>query len=91
MNRTAAVAASIKYVELSFANSRVYGMFQVVTGIGDIMVNHWEGNNGETVKRLFGDFCSKQTEITNFYKDLMKTDKKFHAFMKVLQNMHFAP
>jgi len=62
---------------------------QVVNGIGDILLSHWEGSSGETVKRLFGDFCSKQNEITNFFKELMKTDKKFHTFMKVCLPCNF--
>lgn len=54
-----------------------------MTGIGDVIVEQWEGTSGERMKYLFGDFCSKQGEITLFYKDLMKNDKKFQAFMKV--------
>ena len=56
---------------------------QVVSGIGDVVVQQWEGSNGETMKRLFGDFCSKQNDITVTFRELMKNDKKFQAFMKV--------
>ena len=54
-----------------------------MSGIGDILIKQWEGNNGDTMKRLFGDFCSRQNEITSCYKDLLKNDKKFQAFVKV--------
>ena len=56
---------------------------QVVSGIGDVLVDHFEASNGETMKRLCGDLCCKEGEILSFYKDMLKNDRKFHSFMKV--------
>ena len=58
-------------------------IFQIVSGVGDILVEHFEGSNGETMRRLFGDLCCKEKEILVFYKEMLKSDKKFHSYMKV--------
>jgi len=39
------------------------------------------------MKRLFGDLCCKEGEIVSFYKDMLKNDKKFASFMKVIHSM----
>ena len=57
--------------------------FQVISGIGDALVEHFESSGGETMKRLFGDLCCKEGEILCFYKDMLKNDKKFSSFIKV--------
>ncbi|XP_076800218.1 rho guanine nucleotide exchange factor 28-like isoform X4 [Clavelina lepadiformis] len=55
---------------------------KVVDRIGDLLVAQWRNESGATMKRLLGDFCSHQNEITSLYKELVKTDKKVLAFMK---------
>ena len=67
---------------LTIITNQVF-FFQVVSGIGDILFDHFDGSNGETMKRLFGNLCSKEGEILIFYKDMLKNDKKFAAFIKV--------
>ena len=66
----------------SFTNEITY-ILQVVETIGDLLVAQWSGPTGDEAMRLFGDFCSKHTEIINTYKTLSKNDKKFAAFTKV--------
>jgi len=58
-------------------------VMQTVERIGDILVSQWKNESGETMKRLLGDFCSKHNEITTVYKELVKSDKKFQAFIAV--------
>ncbi|KAM9408321.1 uncharacterized protein KZ484_026433 [Pholidichthys leucotaenia] len=54
----------------------------IINRIGDILVNQFSGSNGETMKRVYGRFCSRHNEAVNFYKDLLTKDKRFKAFIK---------
>ncbi|XP_074522101.1 A-kinase anchor protein 13 [Halichoeres trimaculatus] len=54
----------------------------VINRIGDILVSQFSGSNGETMKRVYGRFCSRHNEAVNFYKDLLTKDKRFKAFIK---------
>ncbi|XP_062275977.1 LOW QUALITY PROTEIN: A-kinase anchor protein 13 [Scomber scombrus] len=54
----------------------------VISRIGDILVNQFSGSNGESMKRIYGRFCSRHSEAVNFYKDLLNKDKRFKAFIK---------
>uniref|UniRef100_A0A672YC07 Si:dkey-172h23.2 n=1 Tax=Sphaeramia orbicularis TaxID=375764 RepID=A0A672YC07_9TELE len=53
-----------------------------ISRIGDILVSQFSGSNGETMKRVYGRFCSRHNEAVNFYKDLLTKDKRFKAFIK---------
>lgn len=54
----------------------------VINRIGDILVNQFSGSIGESMKRVYGRFCSRHNEAVNFYKDLLTKDKRFKAFIK---------
>ncbi|XP_038557888.1 A-kinase anchor protein 13 isoform X5 [Micropterus salmoides] len=54
----------------------------IINRIGDILVSQFSGYNGESMKRIYGKFCSRHNEAVNFYKDLLTRDKRFKAFMK---------
>ncbi|KAI3377652.1 hypothetical protein L3Q82_008812, partial [Scortum barcoo] len=54
----------------------------IINRIGDILVSQFSGSNGESMKRIYGRFCSRHTEAVNFYKDLMTKDKRFKAFIR---------
>ncbi|XP_072236224.1 A-kinase anchor protein 13 isoform X3 [Leuresthes tenuis] len=54
----------------------------IISRIGDILVNQFSGSNGETMKRVYGRFCSRHSEAVNLYKDLMTKDRRFKAFIK---------
>ncbi|XP_059206841.1 A-kinase anchor protein 13 isoform X3 [Centropristis striata] len=53
-----------------------------INRIGDILVSQFSGCNGESMKRVYGRFCSRHNESVNFYKDLLTKDKRFKAFIK---------
>uniref|UniRef100_A0A3P8SBZ0 Si:dkey-172h23.2 n=1 Tax=Amphiprion percula TaxID=161767 RepID=A0A3P8SBZ0_AMPPE len=55
----------------------------IISRIGDILVSQFSGSNGESMKRVYGRFCSRHNEAVNFYKDLLTKDKRFKAFIKV--------
>lgn len=63
-------------------------LLQVVSKIGDILVEQWSGENGRQMLWLFGEFCSKQKEIVTMYKDMLKNDKKFQDFVTVSDAMY---
>ncbi|XP_051796912.1 A-kinase anchor protein 13 isoform X3 [Acanthochromis polyacanthus] len=54
----------------------------IISRIGDILVSQFSGSNGESMKRVYGRFCSRHNEAVNFYKDLLTKDKRFKAFIK---------
>ncbi|XP_041814727.1 A-kinase anchor protein 13 isoform X2 [Chelmon rostratus] len=54
----------------------------IINRIGDILVSQFSGLNGESMKRVYGRFCSRHNEAVNFYKDLLSKDKRFKAFIK---------
>uniref|UniRef100_A0A672FVP9 Si:dkey-172h23.2 n=1 Tax=Salarias fasciatus TaxID=181472 RepID=A0A672FVP9_SALFA len=54
----------------------------IISRIGDILVSQFSGSNGETMKKVYGRFCSRHNEAVNFYKDLLTKDKRFKAFIK---------
>lgn len=35
------------------------------------------------MKEVYGEFCSKQMDAAQLYKDLLKNDRKFSTFIKV--------
>ncbi|XP_030613632.1 A-kinase anchor protein 13 isoform X2 [Archocentrus centrarchus] len=61
---------------------RVYEGGFVINRIGDILVSQFSGSNGESMKRVYGRFCSRHNEAVNFHKDLLTKDKRFKAFVK---------
>ncbi|XP_028256825.1 A-kinase anchor protein 13 isoform X2 [Parambassis ranga] len=54
----------------------------IINRIGDILISQFSGSNGESMKRVYGRFCSRHNEAVNFYKDLLTKDKRFKAFIK---------
>ncbi|XP_043954461.1 A-kinase anchor protein 13 isoform X3 [Gambusia affinis] len=54
----------------------------VINRIGDILVSQFSGSNGESMKRVYGKFCSRHNEAVNVYKDLMNKNKNFKTFIK---------
>jgi hypothetical protein len=43
----------------------------------------FDGQMGVRMKKAYGDFCSRHLEALNFYKELLKTDRKFQTFVNV--------
>ncbi|XP_040925926.1 A-kinase anchor protein 13 isoform X2 [Betta splendens] len=54
----------------------------IINRIGDLLVRQFSGSIGESMKRVYGRFCSRHNEAVNFYKDLLTKDKRFKAFIK---------
>uniref|UniRef100_A0A3B3CFA3 Si:dkey-172h23.2 n=1 Tax=Oryzias melastigma TaxID=30732 RepID=A0A3B3CFA3_ORYME len=54
----------------------------VINRIGDILINQFSGSNGESMKKVYGKFCSRHNEAVSLYKDLLTKDRRFKAFIK---------
>uniref|UniRef100_A0A3P9I7N6 Si:dkey-172h23.2 n=1 Tax=Oryzias latipes TaxID=8090 RepID=A0A3P9I7N6_ORYLA len=54
----------------------------IINRIGDILINQFSGSNGESMKKVYGKFCSRHNEAVSLYKDLLTKDRRFKAFIK---------
>ncbi|XP_035009533.2 A-kinase anchor protein 13 isoform X3 [Hippoglossus stenolepis] len=54
----------------------------IINRIGDILVSQFSGSSGDSMRRIYGRFCSRHNEAVNLYKDLLTKDKRFKAFIK---------
>ncbi|XDV18716.1 hypothetical protein PO909_024355 [Leuciscus waleckii] len=54
----------------------------IINRIGDVLVNQFSGSNAESMKKIYGKFCSRHSEAVNFYKELHARDKRFQAFIR---------
>ncbi|KTF75085.1 hypothetical protein cypCar_00043019 [Cyprinus carpio] len=39
-------------------------------------------SNAESMKKIYGRFCSRHSEAVNFYKELLARDRRFQAFIR---------
>ncbi|XP_046712808.1 A-kinase anchor protein 13 isoform X4 [Silurus meridionalis] len=54
----------------------------IISRIGDILVNQFSGSNAESMKQVYGTFCSHHNEAVNQYKELHSKDKRFQTFIR---------
>ncbi|KAI4900913.1 hypothetical protein NFI96_027016 [Prochilodus magdalenae] len=54
----------------------------VIGRIGDVLVKQFSGSRAESMKKVYGKFCSRHNEAVNFYKELHAKDKRFQAFIR---------
>ncbi|XP_070686695.1 A-kinase anchor protein 13-like [Pempheris klunzingeri] len=54
----------------------------IICSIGDVLVNQFSGCSADRMKKVYGKFCSRQSEAVNLYKDLHAKDKRFQAYIK---------
>ncbi|XP_020854042.1 rho guanine nucleotide exchange factor 28 isoform X3 [Phascolarctos cinereus] len=54
----------------------------VINRIGDILVQQFSEENANTMKRIYGEFCSHHKEAVSLFKELQQ-NKKFQNFIKV--------
>ncbi len=57
-----------------------------IEDIADILVSQFEGEMGDRMRAAYGEFCSRHNEAVQLYKDILKSDRKFHNFIKVSFN-----
>uniref|UniRef100_A0A3Q1I5G6 Rho guanine nucleotide exchange factor (GEF) 28a n=1 Tax=Anabas testudineus TaxID=64144 RepID=A0A3Q1I5G6_ANATE len=54
----------------------------LIQRIGDILLHQFSDENGEKMKQVYGDFCSRHTEAVSFFKELQQHNKRFQNFIK---------
>ncbi|KAF4111507.1 A-kinase anchor protein 13 isoform X3 [Onychostoma macrolepis] len=54
----------------------------IINRIGDVLVSLFSDFNAESMKKIYGRFCSRHSEAVNFYKELHARDKHFQAFIR---------
>ncbi|XP_074064148.1 rho guanine nucleotide exchange factor 28 isoform X2 [Macrotis lagotis] len=54
----------------------------VINRIGDILVQQFSEENANTMKKIYGEFCSHHKEAVSLFKELQQ-NKKFQNFIKV--------
>ncbi|KAI4883516.1 hypothetical protein NFI96_023254 [Prochilodus magdalenae] len=74
---------------LSAMRERRYGSAQpdsdrnyLIHRVGDILLQQFSQENAETMKQVYGEFCSHHTEAVNFFKELQQQNKRFQLFIK---------
>ncbi|XP_077417024.1 LOW QUALITY PROTEIN: rho guanine nucleotide exchange factor 28-like [Vanacampus margaritifer] len=63
-------------------NQRNYLIHQ----IGDILLQQFSDENAETMKQVYGDFCSHHMEAVSVFKELQQQNKKLQNFVKLQSN-----
>lgn len=54
--------------------------------IGDLLVDQFLGDNAQGLKDAYGQFCSQHQDAVSYYKDILKTDRRFQAFIRQKSN-----
>ncbi|XP_056613522.1 A-kinase anchor protein 13 isoform X5 [Triplophysa dalaica] len=54
----------------------------VINRIGDVLVSQFSESNTESMRKVYGKFCSRHNEAVNVYKELHARDKRFQAFIR---------
>ncbi|XP_074138367.1 rho guanine nucleotide exchange factor 28 isoform X2 [Sminthopsis crassicaudata] len=54
----------------------------IINRIGDILVQQFSEENANTMKKIYGEFCSHHKEAVSLFKELQQ-NKKFQNFIKV--------
>lgn len=48
-----------------------------------VNVLQFSESNAESMRKVYGKFCSRHNEAVNVYKELHARDKRFQAFIRV--------
>ncbi|XP_072228775.1 rho guanine nucleotide exchange factor 28 isoform X4 [Leuresthes tenuis] len=54
----------------------------LIQQIGDILLQQFSDENGEKMKQVYGEFCSRHNEAVSFFKELQQHNKRFQTFIK---------
>ncbi|XP_044189814.1 rho guanine nucleotide exchange factor 28 isoform X2 [Thunnus albacares] len=54
----------------------------LIQRIGDVLLQQFSDENGEKMKQVYGEFCSRHNEAVSFFKDLQQHNKRFQNFIK---------
>ncbi|KAK2718344.1 hypothetical protein QYM36_005602 [Artemia franciscana] len=54
----------------------------IVSTLEDILREQFSGTCGDQLRSIYGEFCSRHKEAVSLYKDILKADRKFQAFVR---------
>ncbi|XP_056259969.1 rho guanine nucleotide exchange factor 28 isoform X2 [Seriola aureovittata] len=54
----------------------------LIQQIGDVLLQQFSDENGEKMKQVYGQFCSRHNEAVSFFKELQQHNKRFQNFIK---------
>ncbi|KAM7368740.1 hypothetical protein PAMP_013050 [Pampus punctatissimus] len=54
----------------------------LIQRIGDVLLQQFSDENGEKMRQLYGEFCSRHNEAVSFFKELLQHNKRFQNFIK---------
>uniref|UniRef100_A0A4W6F461 Rho guanine nucleotide exchange factor 28 n=1 Tax=Lates calcarifer TaxID=8187 RepID=A0A4W6F461_LATCA len=54
----------------------------LIQRIGDVLLQQFSDENGEKMKQVYGEFCSRHNEAVSFFKELQQHNKRFQNFIK---------
>ncbi|KAG7241218.1 hypothetical protein INR49_025961 [Caranx melampygus] len=54
----------------------------LIQRIGDVLLHQFSEENGEKMKQVYGEFCSRHNEAVSFFKELQQHNKRFQNFIK---------
>ncbi|XP_076019628.1 rho guanine nucleotide exchange factor 28 isoform X3 [Genypterus blacodes] len=58
----------------------------LIRQIGDVLLQQFLDENGEKMKQVYGEFCSRHNEAVGFFKELQQHNKRFQNFVKQQSN-----
>ncbi|XP_069556899.1 rho guanine nucleotide exchange factor 28 [Brachyistius frenatus] len=58
----------------------------LIRRIGDVLLQQFSDENGDKMKQVYGDFCSRHNEAVSFFKELQQHNKRFQSFIKLQGN-----
>jgi len=54
----------------------------VIATIADVLLNQFDSDSAIRWQTAYGAFCSQHCDAVNIYKDLLKSDRRFHEFVQ---------
>uniref|UniRef100_A0A3B5AMK6 Rho guanine nucleotide exchange factor 28-like n=1 Tax=Stegastes partitus TaxID=144197 RepID=A0A3B5AMK6_9TELE len=54
----------------------------LIQRIGDLLLQQFSEENGEKMKQVYGEFCTRHNEAVSFFKELQQHNKRFQSFIK---------
>ncbi|XP_054613322.1 rho guanine nucleotide exchange factor 28 isoform X2 [Dunckerocampus dactyliophorus] len=54
----------------------------LIQRIGDVLLQQFSGEDGEKMRHVYGEFCSRHNEAVAWFKELLQSNKRFQNFIK---------
>nr|XP_057921061.1 rho guanine nucleotide exchange factor 28 isoform X2 [Doryrhamphus excisus] len=54
----------------------------LIQRVGDVLLQQFSGEDGEKMRHVYGEFCSRHNEAVTWFKELLQSNKRFQNFIK---------